>query len=203
MTYQCIISAYQQIPSNTSKTMVHQSRMCVVCPCFESPLCAALMFRNKTATATVHPVCITATACLWHSCQVWCSSCIIRSLVFVCRSWKYECHCNSRPAGFVREKKAFVIVVRSFCACNPHCGENWIELHFNSSNYVTFELLGSGGRCTEPFISCGGWENHFCLFFWYRFSKLMWVCWQIFFLLLFCVPTQQKWDAGDAQCGEN
>lgn len=100
------------------------------------------------------------------------------------------------------EKKAFVIVVRSFCACNPHCGENWIELHFNSSNYVTFELLGSGGRCTEPFISCGGWENHFCLFFWYSFSKLMWECWQIFFIII-CVPTQQKWDAGDAQCGEN
>lgn len=29
MTYQRIISAYQQLPSNTSKTAVHQSRMCV------------------------------------------------------------------------------------------------------------------------------------------------------------------------------
>lgn len=39
-------------------------------------------------TATVHPVCIIPPAYLWHSCQVWCTSCIIRFLVFCLQELK-------------------------------------------------------------------------------------------------------------------
>lgn len=45
--FQCIISAYQQLPTNPIKTMALQSQVCVVCSRFEKPLCAGLWNRHR------------------------------------------------------------------------------------------------------------------------------------------------------------